>query len=219
MDERNSKYELQASRNGLTVPVINGVYLHSIYNPVKEAEAFAKSQENNLKIKNRSLVLGLGFGYHIEEMAKILNKYHKDFEIVIMEPNRRLVEDFIDTRNFEDKNIKIICKDKVKDLFEDILFIEFLMRKPCLIKHDASFILEKEFFTRFLGYQASKEVFHYKSLLTDQAKELFQDKEERTFEKVIGAIKEKQIIEDKKDFILLALDEIRKEHNKGKRYE
>ena len=31
MDERNSKYELQASRNGLTVPVINGVYLHSIY--------------------------------------------------------------------------------------------------------------------------------------------------------------------------------------------
>ena len=219
MDERNSQYELQPSRNGLTVPVINGVYLHSIYNPIKEAEAFAKSQEQNLLIKNRVLVLGLGFGYHIEEIAKILNSVHSHFEIIILEPNSRLVEDFIDTRNFEDKNIKIICKDKVKDLFEDINFIEFLMKKPCIIKHDTSFILEKEFFTRFLGYQASKDIFHFKGLLNDRAKQLCSSRESRTVDSYIIDIKKSSHISDKNEFLMMAFNEIVNQDHKGNKNE
>ena len=210
MDERNSQYELQPSRNGLTVPVINGVYLHSIYNPVKEAEAFAMTQEQNLKIKNKVLVLGLGFGYHIEEIAKVLNQNHKDFEIIILEPNQRLVEDFINTRSFEDKNIKIVCKNKVKDLFEDWNFINFLMQKPCIIKHDTSFILEKEFYSRFLGHQASKDIFHFKGILTEDSKELFSSREARTIESYIGNIQETGRVNSEKEFQLLALNEILK---------
>jgi spermidine synthase len=114
MDERNSQYKLEASRNGLTVPVINDVYLHSIYNPVIEAQTFAKTQEKSLKIKKHVLILGLGFGYHVEEIARIASQYHSDYQIVILEPNKRLVDDFINTRNFEDSKIKIICMDCVK---------------------------------------------------------------------------------------------------------
>jgi hypothetical protein len=43
MEERKKQYEIKTSRNGLTVPVVNGIHLHSIYNPIKEAEAFATS--------------------------------------------------------------------------------------------------------------------------------------------------------------------------------
>lgn len=219
MDERNSQYEFQPSRNGLTVPVINGVYLHSIYNPIKEAEAFAKGHEQNLIIKNKVLVLGLGFGYHIEEIAKILNTHHKTFEIVILEPNQKLVEDFIDTRNFEDSNIKIISKSKVKDLFEDWQFIEFLMQRPCIIKHDTSFILEKDFYTRFLGYQASKEIFHFKNLLTEDSKKLFTAREARTVDSYIENIRHSGMIKNQNEFFLMAFNEVIQNNTKGVRHE
>lgn len=219
MDERNSQYELQPSRNGLTVPVINGVYLHSIYNPIKEAEAFANGHEPNLKVKNRVLVLGLGFGYHIEEIAKILNKYHNEFEIVILEPNQKLVEDFIDTRNFEDKNIKIVSKDKVKELFENWQFIEFLMKKPCIIKHDTSFILEKDFYTRFLGYQASNEILHFNGLLKPEAAELVKSREARTIDSYVQNITESGQVQSRAEFALLAFNEIVNAENRGTTHE
>lgn len=216
MDERNSQYELQPSRNGLTVPVINGVYLHSIYNPIKEAEAFGKAQEKNLIHKNKVLVLGLGFGYHVEEIAKILNQNHKDFEIIILEPNQKLVDDFISTRNFEDKNIKIICTQKVRELFSNWDFIEFLMQKPCIIKHDTSFILEKDFFTGFLGYKAPKDILNFKSLLSVEAKDSFNSRESRDFESFISDIKESGKIKDKNEFLLLALNELNNSNYQGR---
>ncbi|MAX66469.1 MAG: hypothetical protein QF441_11715 [Bacteriovoracaceae bacterium] len=215
MDERNSQYELQPSRNGLTVPIINGVYLHSIYNPAKEAEAFANSQEKNLKYKNKVLILGLGFGYHIEEIAKKLNSMHSNYEIIILEPNKRLVEDFIAARDFEDKNIKIICKDKVKQLFENLEFIEFLMSKPCIIKHDTSFILEKEFFSQFLSYQAPQNTIQYKSLLSERSKELFDNFGAFTFKQNVQNILSHGKIESQGQYLIMALSELNKSYKKG----
>jgi hypothetical protein len=216
MDERNSQYELQPSRNGLTVPVINGVYLHSIYNPIKEAEAFIGSQKKNLTFKNSVLILGLGFGYHVEETAKILNSIHKSYEIIILEPNEKLVEDFISTRAFEDKNIRIICKQKVKDLFSDWNFVQFLMKKPCIIKHDASFILEKEFYTNFLGYQASKDIINFKGLLSEDAKDLFQTRDARNFNSYVEEIKDSGRIVDRNEYLVLALNELRNMEVQGR---
>ena len=52
MEESNRQCEFKVSRNGLTVPVVRGVHLHSIYNPMKEAEAFAQGYEDILEEKN-----------------------------------------------------------------------------------------------------------------------------------------------------------------------
>lgn len=208
MDERNSQYELQASRNGLTVPVINGVYLHSIYNPAKEAEAFIKNHEKNLKYKNRILVLGLGFGYHIEEIAKILNKEHGEYEIVVLEPNEQLLEDFNLTRPFEDKNIKIIHCKEAKELFNSEDFINFLMKKPAIIKHDASFIIEKDFYTSFLGFQASQNIISYKNLLNGAASTYIQNCENHTFGSLVDRFTDNSVPIDKTGYLLLALNRI-----------
>jgi hypothetical protein len=215
MDERNSQYELQPSKNGHTVPVINGVYLHSIYNPLKEAEAFVNSKKKNLQYKNKVLVLGLGFGYHVEEISKLLECSNKDFEIIVLEPNERLVKDFINTRNFENPNIKIVCKQKIKELFGDWTFIKFLMEKPCIIKHDASFILEKEFYTNFLAYQAPKDIINYKSLLSESSKTLFDSREARDFSSFITHIEKSNHIASKNEFLLLALNQINKMNYQG----
>jgi len=216
MDERNSQYELQPSRNGLTVPVINGVYLHSIFNPMKEAEAFGKIQAENLKYKNKALILGLGFGYHVEEIARIMSAKNNDFEIVILEPNERLVEDFIGTRDFEDKNIKIVCKQKVKELFNDWNFVQFLMDKPCIIKHDASYVLEKEFYSSFLAYQAPKDIVNYKENLSQNSKDIFSTRDERSLQSFTESILNSRKILNHNEFLLLALNEVANMEYKGK---
>ncbi len=208
MDERNSKYELQAARNGLTVPVINGVYLHSIYNPTKEAEAFGITNEKALAQKNKVLILGLGFGYHIEEAAKIMSQQHKTYEIVILEPNKKLVEDFVSTRNFEDKNINIICMDNVKNLFENLEFVKFLMEKPSIVKHDTSFILEKNFYTSFLAYQAPTNVSSYHRLLNANSRHLIDENAEKNFNQVIKDISSSGKVSSQSQYLLLTLNEI-----------
>jgi hypothetical protein len=203
MDERNSHYRLESSRNGLTVPVINDVYLHSIYNPVKEAETFAKTHENNLKVKNNILILGLGFGYHVEEVAKLVNSFHQDYNIIILEPNKRLVEDFINTRNFEDKRIKIINTDSVKELFNSWEFVQFLMTKPCIVKHDSSFIIEKDFYSKFLSYQASTDMYHIRSLANEHTKELVAEVEEVSMSSLFDRIQSNGI-QSRNDYFLMA---------------
>lgn len=216
MEERNSRYELQPSRNGLTVPVINGVYLHSIYNPTKEAEALAHGHEAAIKNKNRILILGLGFGYHVEQIAKLANAHHSSYEIIILEPNKRLVSDFIETRNFVDKNINIICQNKVKDLFHNWSFIQFLMSKPAIIKHEASFILEKEFYNHFLSFKASKEILNMKPLLKEHSKNIFGSRDARDFDSFINNIQESGQIIDNNEYLLLALNQIKNSDYLGK---
>lgn len=216
MDERNSLYELQQSRNGLTVPVINNVYLHSIYNPQKEAESFAETHLKNLKFKNHVLILGLGFGYHVEKIAAAMKSFHENYQIYVIEPNEKLVNDFQEYKGFEDKNIQIIQTTKTKDLFGKLSFINFLMNKPCILKHDPSFILEKEFFSSFLSYTAPTDFINYKSLLTDRSKMLFENAEARSFHTRVEEIKSTRKIVESRDFLTLALNEIKSINTQGK---
>jgi hypothetical protein len=215
MDERNSQYRLEASRNGLTVPVINDVYLHSIYNPVKEAQTFAETQEKNIKAKKHILILGLGFGYHVEEIARISSQFHNDYQIVILEPNKRLVDDFINTRNFEDSKIKVICMDSVKELFGSWEFVQFLMNKPCIIKHDASFIVEREFYSTFLSYQAPKDLYNVKGLTTEHAKDMMLDSSEGNLSSEIKRI-ESTGIKTRNEHFLMAFNQISILNNQGR---
>jgi hypothetical protein len=212
MEERKKQYEIKTSRNGLTVPVVNGIHLHSIYNPIKEAEAFATSFKDTLKENNNILVLGLGFGYHIEEIAKSLSSMHENYSIVILESNQELVQEFNKKRNFEDKNIRIFsCNPgKVDCLFVDLEFISFLRVKPSIIKHDPSFNLEKKFFMEFLKYKAPTEISEYFDLLTSPLKEYFSNSmdEGTTVQEHIQSIKTQKGITHQYDFGLLAFETI-----------
>lgn len=215
MDERNSQYRLEVSRNGLTVPVINDVYLHSSYNPEKEAESFAKSQETGLKTKKNVLILGLGFGYHVEEISKITKQFHSEYKIIVLEPNKRLVDDFINSKNFEDKNIQVVCTSSTKELFGNWDFIQFLMNKPCIIKHDASFIIEKDFYSNFLSYQASKDLYNIRSLSNQSTSQLLENTQSASLSSKIDRIKEEGM-KNRNDFFLMAFNEISNLNNQGR---
>lgn len=210
MEESNRQCEFKVSRNGLTVPVIRGVHLHSIYNPIKEAEAFAEGYENIIKGKNRIMVLGLGFGYHIDELAKSLESIHSDFQIIVVEPNRDIVHEFFNQRPFESANIQVLSPKTVQGLFEDKEFVEFLRSKPAIIKHDTSFAIEKDFYVSLLKYQAPSHIDKYYDLLSEDAQNYFSKhlEQEKTLAKVTEEIKSVEGIKTKFDYAILALEEI-----------
>ena len=54
---------INLSKEGLPVPQIAGVSLHSQYHPVREAEQLTRNFKSD--DKSRIIVFGLGFGYHV----------------------------------------------------------------------------------------------------------------------------------------------------------
>ncbi len=70
--------EIVPSKNGLSIPKVNQIALHSMYSPEKEAESFANNYDDKLSF---FIVGGLGGGYHI---ASLLNK-NPDRKIIVVE--------------------------------------------------------------------------------------------------------------------------------------
>ena len=75
LDTRDNNYTLE----------INGVYLHSKYSPVKEAEKFVKT---NLQDGNTAVVIGAGLGY----IYKAIAETYPDIKIVGIPLNRELAQ-------------------------------------------------------------------------------------------------------------------------------
>lgn len=93
----------------------DGKYIHSKYDPVKEAAQFA---ENNIKLlkKDKILIYGIGLGYHIVEILKSTHGI-----IYIFEWNKKLIKYCKEVHKdiFEKDNIKIF--DKNNKNFYDLL--------------------------------------------------------------------------------------------------
>jgi spore maturation protein CgeB len=76
------------AKSGHPIPQLNSISLHSVYRPVQEAEKFAAdfSEASNLP----TVVMGLGFGYHILELLK-----KTEGKIYVVEPLITLFRAFL----------------------------------------------------------------------------------------------------------------------------
>lgn len=152
-------YEIKSSRTEQKIPVINGVHLHSIYNPYKEAEALVEKHLDSLNAKSEVLILGLGFAYHVNEIIETLTKAHGDkFKIIVIEPNINVYNDCIELGLLNKKNVLIYAGFTAKELYSDIDLIQFLLKKPTVIAHPPSFNLYQIYFKNFLTYEAPKTI-------------------------------------------------------------
>lgn len=99
--------ELEKSKSGSITLKYNGKYIHSKYDPVKEAKQFVDNNEHLLK-KDKVLVYGIGLGYHLDEILKRSNAV-----IYVFEWNKELINycKEINYDIFEENNIKIIDKN------------------------------------------------------------------------------------------------------------
>lgn len=208
MEERNSDYEIKISRNGFPIPVVHGIHLHSIFNPIKEAEAFAYNYQETIKTKSNFLFLGLGFCYHIEEIIKIAASHHQEIGILIVEPNTQIIEDYLNEFGAE-KKAAIIHHNTIDEYFLDETLVDFLLLKPAIVKHDASFELNKDFFSKFLSFRPTQEICKYDQILEcGEYKNYLTNYSSITFNQLVSNIKNSRRINNKNDFLTLAINEV-----------
>lgn len=152
-------YEIKNARNKEKIPVVNGVHLHSSYDPSKEAFNFVERHTETLKTKNEVLVLGLGFGYHVNEIIKILaDTFGNNFSVVVIEPNNQIYQDCMKEELIKSNNVKTYTGTEAKDYYCQPELIKFLLRKPAVIAHPASFNLNQLFFKSFLSYESPRTI-------------------------------------------------------------
>jgi hypothetical protein len=162
MDSPSNFLSLTEAKSKELVPLIRGVPLHSLHNPRREAEVFANNHLAHLSKTANVLVLGLGFGYHIEEMSKILRLRHKEGRILVIEAHSELVRLW---QSYQKNTCKseVISATNVDELYANKDLCKFLLNKPVVIIHQASFESAKSFYQSFLTRRASS---HLKDLKT-----------------------------------------------------
>jgi hypothetical protein len=150
-----SSFEIKTSRTEQKVPVVNGVHLHSIYNPFKEAENLINANLMALEGKNEVLILGLGFGYHVNYAIEKLTELHgNNFKIIVIEPNLQVHQECLNLDLLNKKNVLVYSGFTANELYSDLDLIHFLLRKPAMIAHPASFNLYQLYFKSFLTFEA-----------------------------------------------------------------
>ena len=153
------KYQIVESKSGHKIPKINNIHLHSTYDPRYEAERFILENEELLKNNNKVLLLGLGFAYHAQYLVTFLkNLNQENYQILIIEPNLKIVTDCESLGLLPAGNISIFSGIEPSDLFQNEEFLEFLLEKPAILPHPASFNLNSTYFKNFLAFRSDKSL-------------------------------------------------------------
>jgi len=87
------------AKDGGFVPVLDGKALHSTVNPKLEAEKLVRDEIEHLSGVRTVVVLGLGGGYHVEELRKavpatvLVIEAEKDIALAVQDKNPGLLEE------------------------------------------------------------------------------------------------------------------------------
>ena len=99
---------------------INGITVHSVYDPISEAQKWAAQvmdRINSEGIPDKIIIFGFGAGYHIKALIDFLKKDDKEIKIEVIEPAKESFE-FIKS-NFDvselASKINIIALDRISE--------------------------------------------------------------------------------------------------------
>ena len=205
-----TSYEIKKAKTGELVPVVNGVHLHSIYDPTREAETFIKNNRKIIENKEKLLILGLGFGHHIKSTMNEMEKIHGDnFHITIIEPDSKLAQDCLNISEIKvNKNLTILHGISVEDLYQSKFLINYLLHRPGIIAHTASFNLHQEYYKNFLSYTASQTMEKIcQNINTEELRNYLESfSTQMKFSQLIHKIKRRPTVENDLDYLLLAFD-------------
>lgn len=110
--KEDSLLEIVPSKKGDPTAIYNKLYLHSKYDPVKEAVKIAKELEKS----NLIIIGGFGLGYHVEEIVK----QQPDSTIVVFEPNMDLFMEAMKLKDFSflinSKNVYFLISQNIQTI-------------------------------------------------------------------------------------------------------
>ncbi len=204
--------EIKKAKTGTPVPVINGVHLHSAYNPQKEADSLIEKYDELLKSTPRALVLGLGMGYHIMALQNKLSAYHPgNWNIYVIDPYQELYEKALEENEINTERVKVLVGKSIEELYHDLSFVKFLVSKPAVISHAASFNLYEKYFREFLTHKEGTTLEEISSVISSPTLRdyLTSQDEKQNFDTFLNSRAQATNIEEF-DHLALALHEMSK---------
>ncbi|MDH4469063.1 MAG: hypothetical protein QE271_13475 [Bacteriovoracaceae bacterium] len=181
MENNISKtYLLEESKSGHLVPVVDGVYMHSMLDPIKEANSFAEQYSDEIQKNPMGIVLGVGFGYHFHALIEKYKLFHGDktqWKLAVIESDPRNILNYLEyqSRIFPEmvSSIQIFCAP-VEKLYQDKLFLDLLLKKPQIIPHKPSYQKDLQYYHSVLKFKRNNSMKSVAPLLNRNLKEYFQ---------------------------------------------
>lgn len=87
------------ARNGMPTAMESGRWIHSAYDPQREAHTWTDTQKSAWQAGEVAVVLGIGLLYHLEALCRVLPPEAK---IAVVVPDVRVLHDACAARSFED---------------------------------------------------------------------------------------------------------------------
>ncbi len=133
------------SKSGMPTLRVNNIYIHSSYDPVKEAAAWVKSYEQKICSADHIVVFGFGLGYHIVELFR-----SSGMHITVFEPNIIILKAALQRADLEPvlSKIKIITDDSVP----------YFEGNTAALTHKPSLNLAPEYFNRVLSKLKARDI-------------------------------------------------------------
>ncbi|MBF0361024.1 MAG: hypothetical protein HQK49_08430 [Oligoflexia bacterium] len=207
-----SSYEIKISDSNHNIPILNGIHLHSLLDPLKESTELLKKHLSLLKRNNNLIILGLGFGYHVKKAMELLKEFHgEDYKIVIIEPNYSIIEDCQKYNPIDDNRVMIFNKH-VAELYTDKLVLDHLYKKPLIIIHPPSYNVYQKYYKEYLSYSAPKDLKSIYRLVEDNEVRQYLSNYAMAIDGDLNSfleyVKGKDKITNQYDFIMMAYEQI-----------
>jgi hypothetical protein len=207
--------EIVQSKSGHPVPKYKDILIHSQFDPEKEAMIFLSAYESIISSQSILIVMGYGFGYHVEALAKMIKD--KEKYIFVIEPDISLFKKslmFRDISSFID-DVTFIVGYPIEKLFETPGFYKLLTvaRHPIGFKPAVS--LNQDYFIEFVTRRSSNLTKHLRLEASDNKEmisilEPFSEDELVDITKLTESIMTREAPLTKTEKILLLMSEIAK---------
>ena len=161
MNTTEMDIEIVQSKNGYAVPKFNGNMIHSSYDPIKEAVAFINSCETVINMQEMFIVMGFGFGYHVDELTKRIGD-KENSHVFVIEPNISFFKKMLHYKDITPllDDVTFIVGISIEALFAISDFYKILNASPYTIGFKPALIISEEYFTEFVKRRSSNKVQH-----------------------------------------------------------
>lgn len=176
---KSKTYLFEESKSGHLVPVVDGIYMHSMLDPIKEAYSFAEQHSEEIQRNPVGLVFGIGFGYHIHSIIEKYRLFHGEkshWKIGVVESDPRCVLGYLEYQAKQYPElaacIQIYCAP-VAALYNDRMFLDLLLQKPQIVIHKPSYQKNLSFYHEVLKFRRNNEVGSISSSLNQELLDYF----------------------------------------------
>ena len=144
-----------------------------------DCQHFVDQIQDKVKDNPSLLILGLGNAEYLSKLFEVL----PHLEVSVIEPDKELAQEFYKSRDFLDRNIQVYPWSCVEEVFSNLSFVSFLIKKPSVVIHPPSLKKNEAFFQEILSFRKNeKDIISLKGL--DPFKDLSWCKPLKTLQEV-----------------------------------